>query len=371
MKKFLVLMLSTVLFFSGCEKKNTQNGNARKTIKIGAILPESHKDFSSYAKQLKKGMMLANELINKDNNITLNIVYEDGFGIPNKSISAMKKLIDIENPKLIIGPMFSHTAESLAPIAQKTKTILLSPTASSIKLSEAGKYFFRIYPSDSYDGTFLANFINHKFKNKTVAILAENTSSINQIVNVFKENLQNKIIYEEKFNENVLNNALSTVVTKIKELSPDVIFFPGNKTFMTMFLKKVKEHNLKSNFITISTFNDKKILDKTKETSENVIFSTPAFNPKSNTEEMEIFVKEYKKKYNEDPDILAGYGYDVVNIAYKALKQSSNIDESIKNLLAIKDYLGITGKTTFKSNGDVDKTLQMMSVKNGKFIAYE
>jgi len=372
MKKLLVLLFSLVLFFSGCDNKKNQDTQQSEVIKIGAILPESHKDFSSYAKQLKKGMILATDLINKENNITLSIIYEDGFGIPNKSISAMKKLIDIENPQLIIGPMFSNTAESLAPIAQKTKTILLSPTASSIKLSKAGKYFFRIYPSDSYDGVFLAKFINKKFKDKTVAILSENTSSINQIVDVFENNLKNKIIYKEKFNESVLNNALSTVIAKLRKIKPDIVFFPGNQTFMTLFLKKAKQNNLQATFITISTFNDKKILDKIKEASENVMFSTPAFNIQSNTKEMTNFVQKYNEKYNESPDILSGYGYDVVNIAYLGLKNSSNNEDVIiKKLLEIKNYKGVTGNITFKDNGDVDKILQIMTVKNGKFVVYE
>jgi branched-chain amino acid transport system substrate-binding protein len=88
---------------------------------------------------------------------------------------------------------------------------------------------------------------------------------------------------------------------------------------------------------------------------------------------MTNFVSAYRVKYGQDPDILAGYGYDVVNIAAKAIDQAAKnggvTPDNIKTALyAIKDYPGVTGKTSFDSNGDVLKELRMMQVKDGKFV---
>ena len=93
----------------------------------------------------------------------------------------------------------------------------------------------------------------------------------------------------------------------------------------------------------------------------------------SKLSEVKHFVNLFKTKYNKDPDILAGYGYDVVNIAVEALKHASIITpDNIKSALYnIKDFPGVTGKTSFDLNGDVIKDLRMMQVKNGKFIELE
>lgn len=345
--------------------------DSKRIIKIGAVLPETNKDYASYAKQLKKGMLLAEELINNNLTDSFNIIYEDGFGVPNKSISALNKLIDIDKVNFVIGPMFSHTAESMTPVSLQKEIVLLSPSASSIQLSKAGKYFFRIYPSDSYDGTFLADFTNKKFANKKIAIVSENSSSINQIVEIFKKNITNDIVLEESINGDNLISSLGSIIVKLKELNPKLVFFPGNKNFMSVFLKKCKEQGVNAQFITISTFNDEEILNITKETAEGVLFSTPSFDINSNTVEMNAFIEQYKNKYREVPDILAGYGYDVVNIAYLGLQNGLNSTDIISNLHKIKNYKGVTGNTSFDSNGDVIKQLQMMIVKDGEFAKYE
>lgn len=358
-----LLFITTSLLLSGCWGDNEDK---KEVVKIGAILPESHKDLASYAKQLKKGMLLAEDIIHKENP-NFHISYEDGFGSVAKSISAMNRLVDIEKVNFIIGPMFSHIAEGLSPISKRKKIILLSPTASSIKLSNAGKYFFRIYPSDSYDGVFLANFVNNNFNSKKIAIINENSSSINQIVKSFKSHLKSDVYIEESIDSNNQNNAINAVIIKIIKAKPDIIFFPGNKKFMSALLKKAKEHNIDSKFLTISTFNDEKLLEITKKSSEGVIFSTPLFDVNSKSEEMLDFVRQYKDKFNEMPDILAGYGYDAVNIAYFGVKNGLNTREITSRLLSIKNYKGVTGNTSFNVNGDVDKKLQVMTVKNGKF----
>ena len=362
-----LLFIAISLLFSGCWDSDKDK---KEVVKIGAILPESHKDFASYAKQLKKGMLLAEDIIHKENP-NFHISYEDGFGSVVKSINAMNRLIDIEKVNFIIGPMFSHTAEGLSPISKRKRIILLSPTASSMKLSNAGEYFFRIYPSDSYDGVFLANFVNNNFNNKKIAIISENSSSINQIVKSFKSHLKNSVYIEESISLENQNNAINAIMIKIAKTKPDIVFFPGNKKFMSVLLKKAKEYNIGSKFLTISTFNDEKLLEITKKSSEGVIFSTPFFDTNSKSKEMLYFVKQYKDKFNEMPDILAGYGYDVVNIAYFSVKNASNTKEIASRLLSIKNYKGVTGNTTFNINGDVDKKLQIMTVKNGKFSKYE
>ena len=68
---------------------------------------------------------------------------------------------------------------------------------------------------------------------------------------------------------------------------------------------------------------------------------------------------------------MAGYGYDVVNIAAIALRTGEVVSTAIKeNLYAIKDFPGVTGSTSFDSNGDVVKELKMMQVKSGEFTAF-
>lgn len=365
MKKVILLLLS-ILVLVACKEK-------QDTIKIGAILPLTG-DMASYSAPLKRGMDLAIQEINSKggiNNFKLEIIYEDDGGEAQSAISAYRKLIDIDNVSMVIGGMFSVSTFAIAPLAEREQKVLLSPTASAIELTAAGDYIFRIYPSDIYDGIFLAQFAHNSLKAEKIAIVYEQVASVVAIANKFKsdyEALGGKVVVFDGYNSELTD--FSSIIKKVTNTNPDVVFIPGNLNPISNLLIQAKQLGLKKQFLTISTFYDKKILELGKDAAEGVLFSSPMFDPASDSPEISEFVSSYKSRYNIEPDILGGYGYDVVKIAAMALQNGTDA-EAIKNCLyTIKDYPGITGSTTFDQNGDVSKELKIMKVKNGEFVPY-
>ncbi|GAH62167.1 unnamed protein product, partial [marine sediment metagenome] len=68
------------------------------------------------------------------------------------------------------------------------------------------------------------------------------------------------------------------------------------------------------------------------------------------------------------PNIWAGYGYDVVRVAAKAIETAgkSRTPEALREALSqISGFPGVTGMVTFDANGDVEKELNILVVKNG------
>lgn len=362
MKKLSFLIIALILFVS-CNTNNKTN-----SVQIGSILPLTG-DMASYGNKLKRGMDLACEIINLDSTLKLEIVYEDGQGVPNKSAAAFQKLNTNSNISMIIGPMFSATTLAVAPIAEKNQKVLLSPTASSVNLTSSGDYIFRIYPSDTYDGVFLANYTINTIKPKTVAIFYENVASVSAIAEIFNKNLLKtgiNISSFEGYDPQTTN--FKPALIKIKQQNPDLLFFPGTLNNMAIVLKQANEIGLDCKFLTISTFFDKKIIELAGSATENVLFSAPMFSIENQSSEMIDFRNKFKEKYDDEPDILAGYGFDVVNIAYESIINSDKTPQSIKDALyKIQNYPGVTGNTSFDKNGDVQKELQILTVKDSQF----
>lgn len=365
----VIVFLTTVLAFNiGCSKKS-------KEVKIGAILPLTG-NAAIYGSALKKGMELAVEKINDKGGIQnrkLKIIYEDDQGIPKTGVSAFRKLITAHKVPMVIGAMFSAVTLSIAPIAEKEKVVLLSPTSSAVDLTNAGDYIFRIYPSDTYDGIFLANFAYNRLRAKRISVIYLQVASITAVSEVFKEEFEKlggKVVSMQGYKEG--DTKFRTQLLKAKNKKPDIIFIPGYLKEMATLLKQAKELGIKTQFLSISTFYDPKILQLAGNAAERVLFSSPAFDPKSEKPEVKDFVAKYKAKYGNEPDILGGYGYDVVNIAAIALQKGKITSDDIKEALyVIKDSPGVTGTTSFDPNGDVIKELKMMQVKNGKFSSFE
>ena len=373
-KGLIVAVLAIALMALGWWfwKGENQKSEDKEVVKIGAILPLTG-EAANYGTRLKKGMDLAIKEINSDfSNPKIQIIYEDDKGIPNTGISAYNKLRSINNINYIIGGMFSNVALSLAPIAEKDKVILMSPTASAVEFSDFGDYVFRIYPSDIYDGDFLANFANNELKINNIAIVSVDAASTIEISRVFAEKFKSNggvISFTNNYKQGEKN--FRTILQKLKSVESEVIFIPGYIEDIATLLKQAKELGVDKTFLTISTVYDKKIFDIAGDAAEGLIFSAPAYDVNSLTPEIQNFVKLYTKEYGETPDILAAYGYDVVKISYQAIyKSPTSLNEIIKNLYNTKDYPGVTGTTSFDKNGDVIKQLKILTIKDNSFIEY-
>lgn len=346
-------------------------------IKIGAILPLTG-DNAVYGMEIKKGIELGAEVINRNGGINgraLTIIFEDDQANPQKSISAYKKLTQVDEVPLILGGVFSASSLAIAPLAQRDKIVLLSPTSSSVDLTNAGPWFFRIYPSDTYDGVFLANFAFNNFKARNAAVLYLQVSSTTAIAKVLEDkfsSLGGKIALSEGHAEGTTD--FRVTLSRLKDIKADIVFLPSYLKEMAIILKQAKELGVNTQFLSISTFNDPKILELAGNAAENVLFSTPYFDPTALDKLTQSFVSSFRTKYNETPNIWAGYGYDVVRVAAKGIEAASIPlePEGIREALShISGFPGVTGVITFDVNGDVEKELNVLIVKNGQFARYQ
>lgn len=346
-------------------------GGGKKEIKIGAILPLSG-DNAAYGVEIRKGVELGAAEINAEGGINgkqLHIVFEDDQADPQKTVSAYKKLTKIHGICFIIGGVFSSSTLAIAPLAEREKVVLLSPTSSAIEISNVGDYVFRIYPSDSLDCFFLAEFAYNKLHARSVAVLYLQASATTAISKFFKkrfEELGGHIVLSESHNEG--DNDFRSSLSKIKGNEVvDIIFIPSYLREMAILLKQARELGIRSQFLSISTFYDPKIVELTGEAAEGVIFSAPLYNAKNESPLAKRFVSQFKKAYRSEPGIWSAYGYDVARVAAEGLKKGYNSSAIKEALYKIKDFSGVTGSITFDKNGDVVKQLEMFIVKNGKF----
>ena len=82
------------------------------------------------------------------------------------------------------------------------------------------------------------------------------------------------------------------------------------------------------------------------------------------------FVSDFFEIYNEKPEIFAATAYDSALMILNLLRDPTiELRSQVKDhLLSMPPYEGITGKTTFRPNGEVSKNLFVLGVRRGKFI---
>ncbi|RCV63323.1 branched-chain amino acid transport system substrate-binding protein [Methanophagales archaeon] len=367
-----VIVIVLAAFACAClDKQPTEP----EEIEIGAVLPLTG-DFAIYGEKMQNGIDLAVQEINEKGGINsknLVVIYEDDQGDPKTSVAAFRKIIAVENVSVVIGGAISSTALPTAPIADKESVVLFSPAATSPKLTGISKYFFRNWPSDTYEGTIMGEFTADELKLHNVAVLYVNNDWGVGISQVFEKTFREKggtIVAEEAFDPGASD--FRTQLTKIKESDPQAIYIIGYLKELLILLKQKEELGIETQILSSSGFYDPQILQEVGEAAEGTIFTVPTYDPESPNEVEKAYVSTYEAKYGVTPDIWSAQAYDAMNIIAYALRNGATSGPEIQvELLKIKGFEGVTGLTSFDEKGEVQKPLRFLMVKNGEFITYQ
>ncbi len=360
------LILTIILSPFGCSKFQPES----KEIKIGAILPLTG-DGAKYGTSARKAIDLAFSEVNSNGGIKgkkISVVYEDTKGVAKDGVSAIQKLITVHKVPAIIGDLLSSVTLAVAPVAEKNHVVLLSPTSSAPKITDAGDYIFRNCASDIFEGKVMADAAIQKFGIKKVAILYINNDYGVGITNIFKKTLiahGGQIVAEETFNQGATD--FRAQLTKITTLQFDGIYIVGYKE-LGHLLKQAHELGIKAQFMSTVMFEDPDILSIAGNAADGIVYSARAFDPDSEEPHVKEFVASFKQHYEEEPDIFAAYAYDAARILIQAMNKGELSADAIKqSIYAIKDFLGVTGLTSFDDKGDVFQPAYLKTVNNGKF----
>ncbi len=271
-----------------------------KVIKIGAILPLTG-DAAVYGEPERNILEIAKDEINNSGGVKgekIEIIYEDGKCNGKDAASAMQKLASVDKVQIVIGGFCSGESLAAEPIATSNKIALFSPSSSSPKLTGISPFFFRNFPSDSSQGTVLAETALKKGWKK-IAIILEQKDYALGIYNAFSS----KIIslggetVKEGFPSGTTD--YKTILTKLKNSNPDALFLVVQDPSDSIILRQLRELNWKpSLLISDVTIGNVKLIAENSDLLEETIgaeFSTDEKNSKFNN-----LLEKYKAKYGVD-----------------------------------------------------------------------
>lgn len=339
-----------MFFFKG--SGDSDNGN---TITIGAIMPLTG-DAASYGISLKKGLEIAFE------GSGIRVIYEDSKGESKTAVNSINKLIDLDKVKILIGDMFTNTTMAIMPIADKNNILLLSPTASSSEITKKSKTTFRLYPSEEEEGGKLYTFSQKKFYGKRGTIVVVNENAMQKVAGIINQNKDKQII---EYSKGMTD--FTPIIQKVDK-NAEVVFLIGYFDDNTRFIKQSIELKRKYSFIGLSTLYTPQLIATLGNIESPIYLSAPKLSlDKTNSLTMG-FVQQFQSKYNIEPDIWAGYGYDAGKITLKIIEMAQkNGTNYISEMYNINNYDGVTGVTTINNDRSINKTMDIVKYADGKF----
>jgi branched-chain amino acid transport system substrate-binding protein len=299
------LIISAVL--SSCS--GTSGGSDPSEIVIGEYGSLTGST-ATFGISTKNGIDMAIDEINQAGGLLgrkVRVIVEDDQGRPEEAQTVVTKLITSDNVVAILGEVASSRTLAAAPVAQQYQIPMITPSSTNPKITEVGDYIFRVCFIDPFQGLVMAKFAANSLKIRNVAVLRDikNDYSVG-LADVFVENFRNmggNIVADESYSEG--DTDFSAQLTSMKARNPQAIFVPGYYTEVGLIARQAKQLGLNVPLMGGDGWDSPSLVEIGGEALNGSYFSNH-YSVDDPSPAIQKFVSDYKARFGEAPDALAG-----------------------------------------------------------------
>ena len=158
-------------------------------------------------------------------------------------------------------------------------------------------------------------------------------------------------------------------LTNIKSKNPDVLFVPTYYEQAALIAVQAKELGLTTQIVGADGWDG--VVGKVDQSNMDAVngaYYCSQYTAESEDQRVQDFIKNYKAKYNMDPNQFAVLGYDAAYMMSEAIKNAGSTEkQAIIDALAKLEYNGLTGQMHFDENRNVVKEAIIIKIDNGAY----
>lgn len=370
----IVIIVGAIYFFAQ-KPQETSPAVVSETIKIGAVVPLSG-DGAAYGLPIQRAAQMAVKEINAASGAAgsrLEVVWEDGKCEAKEATTAAQKLLNVDQVKFILGGVCSSETLAIAPIAERAKAIVFSPSSTSPDITTAGDYIFRTAPSDALAGEIAASYASRQGFKKA-AVISENKDYTQGLRSVFKDKfaaLGGEVVADEVFNTGDID--FRTQVLKVKAANPEVVYLlPQTPAPGILLLKQLEQNGVSAQLLTAEVLIGRDVVAENAKQMEGLVGIEGYFNEQG--EKAAAFLADYEEQYEEKPPFplyMANMHGQVYLLAEAISQVGADTDKVRDYLYGLKNWQGTMGSLTFDANGDPLSSYAVRKVEQGQLADLE
>jgi neutral amino acid transport system substrate-binding protein len=381
-------------------------GSGGDAIPIGVLLPFSGEYAWVGENVLPVTRMIAQE-INEQGGIggrDVTLVQADTEGSPSASLSAAKKLINVENVAGIIGPT-SITMSAVFDLFQENQVPIVTPTAGTTSLDDrGGEYVFRTVPSDALGGRAIAKALRNQQYNtvtdySNMALMVGNKEVFQSFKSPIRESFEEfGGTVTEAVDFKTGKASYESEVQTVMNSEPEVTVLVGSKDDSIKIMRAAYQAGYEGNWYVTQDQTTDVFLEEAPEQVTGGILGLQSATYQAAEEEgrIEAFQQRVTDFSGSKPKLFARNAYDAMNTLGLAMKTTATAGDEITppnvagNVRTVAnppeavvtnytdgasaieegsdlDYRGLVGPIDFDEDGDVGSPFAIMRVEEGSW----
>ena len=366
---------------------------ADKSVTVGLDLSLTGADAES-AKRVEYGAMTAFDEINAKGGVNgYKIVvtpYDDGSATagqydPAQAATNARKMVSNKTTVAAIGPQMSGAGKAMAPILSEGNLATITPASTNPDITDpkfAAQYrpegkaiYFRTVATDAYQGPYMANYYADVLHVKTVYLLDDSGAYGVGLADAFQAQAEKKgikILGRDRLDPKAAD--YSAVLTKIKSLNPEAIYYGGVLQAGVKLAKQAYDIVPKMIKGGGDGVQGPEMLSAVGYPANDGWYATVASPHVTEETKTAEWVKAYKAKYHVDPDDYAVTAYDAALVIIAAIKQVTDAGkpptrDAVRDSIQAVKVDTLQGPVSFDANGDLqDKTISVFQIRQDKSI---
>ncbi len=330
---------------------------AADTIKIGIPQPMTGPS-TQYGDQIQAGALTAIEAINAAGGVKGKklepLLIDDGCE-PKQAVPAANRVVN-SGAKFAVAHACSGTTVPAVNVYEQEGIVAITPGATSPLVTDTIKphYFFRTIGRDDQQGPFAADYIAKQLKPKSVAILHDKQTYGSGVASQVRDSLaKNKVNVSFFEGINVGDSDYSAVITKLKSLNPDLIYFGGYHAELGLVLRQAREQGLKTQFMGPEGVANKDLVAIAGPAIDGLLVTLPSdFTKLPGNEKI---LENFKKSKRSPDGAFTMPAYAAVQILADSINAVGEDSAKVADYMHANAFDTGIGKVEYDAKGDLKK----------------
>ncbi len=322
----------------------------------------------------RAGAMLAVSEINASGGINgrpIELIIKDDQNDAETALKVDQELIE-KGVVAIIGHATSTMTKAALPLVNKSKTLMISPTASTIELSGKDDFLVRITPLSDAEMKALAELaIKRQVEKIAVVFDLSNKSLVENNLKTFRkyyENHQKKIVASSSF-ESGSGTSFFSIVNKLIGGNSEGIFILAGSVDTALLCQQIRKIDKKLPIFTAGWATTDDLIKHGGNSVEGINY-VQAIDMNNSQPMFKKFSTDLKTKFSLAPNFGSIYAYQAVYMLYEAIKNTSDFNsKTLKDFIVKrKVFPGVQSDYRVDEFGDSKGSFKPFTIRKGKFV---